>query len=117
MKAITDTRAVCPHCGHALQLESLGAGLVRVTDKGATEIINVWKDDDYELVIITLENGIVEDVDIQLRPLSEWTLRQRSRRHGSKMQPDRAEQDAEMVRSRETYHPLPNRIRTSGNIF
>lgn len=85
---------------------------MRVTDKGATEIINVWKDDDYELVIITLENGIVEDVDIQLRPLSEWTLRQRSRR-----QPDRAEQDAEMVRSRETYHPLPNRIRTSGNIF
>lgn len=119
MRATLGTRAICPHCGCGLQVEVLEAGLVRVNNLGVADglVFNLWNTEFFRVVMWVRGNGIVEDVDLQPKAMSEFELRRRVGSFPGLWRPFQAEEDAAMVQGRESSVPWSRHKEGSGNIF
>lgn len=91
-------------------MEALEGGLVRVRDVGLGEalVFNLWDAEFWRMAIWVRGNGIVEDVELTPRAMSDLELRHWMRGRLGVWREDQAEEDAEMVRRRES-NPVRSR--------
>ena len=82
MRSTIGSQASCPRCGQGFDIEVRESGLVKIVNHWNDEddlLMNIWKTKHFELVIWTRGNGIVENVEIKLKPVSEWMMRRSGR--------------------------------------